>query len=452
MPNNIENLMSFTSSGDLTIASFTEIKEVLINEFKRIYGTDIDISTASADGQFVNDIGLIINNILQSTKYIFNNLNPNSASDKFLDILCSYNNIQRIGNSPSTCQLVVKNISGTDLTPETIQFVDNVGNYWTWTNPRGLERKTQITLVNNTNTVLTNVTCDTLGKITNVNSMEPIEYGKYQVITDDQSVQIHNLIMGTDRETDAELIARRTQYLGNQSVSILSGVRGTLLNLYGIEDVWIYNNYGNESLTISAAQGGDGISIPAHSIYLCIRYAEGLEDNDTVSTNIGTIIYNKLTPGVGTAQATGVTGGTSKSFYIEKYQNLGYTIYWKKCTPITPKITITFKYSNEYPVITDSTGHVPTSDLEKNIAQSAMNYLNNVKIGNAMEINSLQNAINQNNYLDSSNASIFYITSGGIGTTNASTNLAPLTYYNYVESNFNFKYDTTKNEGTLIIG
>ena len=195
MPNNIENLMSVTSNGDLTIASFTEIKEVLINEFKRIYGTDIDISTASADGQFVNDIGLIINNILQSTKYIFNNLNPNSASDKFLDILCSYNNIQRIGNSPSTCQLVVKNISGTDLTPETIQFVDNVGNYWTWINPRGLERKTQITLVNNTETVLTNVTCDTLGKITNVNSMEPIEYGKYQVIANDQSVQIHNLIM-----------------------------------------------------------------------------------------------------------------------------------------------------------------------------------------------------------------------------------------------------------------
>ena len=55
---NISNFITFTAGG-LQIASFVEIREALIARYKEVYGTDIDLSTGTADGVFVNDLALI---------------------------------------------------------------------------------------------------------------------------------------------------------------------------------------------------------------------------------------------------------------------------------------------------------------------------------------------------------------------------------------------------------
>ena len=57
----ISNFIQFTKGG-IKIASFVEVRESLINKYKEVYGSDIDLSTASADGVFVNNLALIINN------------------------------------------------------------------------------------------------------------------------------------------------------------------------------------------------------------------------------------------------------------------------------------------------------------------------------------------------------------------------------------------------------
>ena len=59
---NIDEIIKLTNAG-LKIATFTQIRAALIDRYKSIYGSDIDLSTGSADGIFVNDLALIINNI-----------------------------------------------------------------------------------------------------------------------------------------------------------------------------------------------------------------------------------------------------------------------------------------------------------------------------------------------------------------------------------------------------
>ena len=58
----IQNFIKFTSSG-VEVASFVQIRDALINKYKDVYGNDIDLSTGTADGVFINNMALMINNI-----------------------------------------------------------------------------------------------------------------------------------------------------------------------------------------------------------------------------------------------------------------------------------------------------------------------------------------------------------------------------------------------------
>ena len=75
----ISEFIKITSAG-VQIANFPQIRAALIERYKSVYGDDIDLSTASADGVFVNDLALIINNILQTIKTVYSNLDVETAS------------------------------------------------------------------------------------------------------------------------------------------------------------------------------------------------------------------------------------------------------------------------------------------------------------------------------------------------------------------------------------
>ena len=80
------------SKNGLSVASYTQVREAFQELFKSIYGNDIDLSSGSADGTYVDDISLIVNNILQNSKNFYNNLNIDTASGKFLENLCALSN------------------------------------------------------------------------------------------------------------------------------------------------------------------------------------------------------------------------------------------------------------------------------------------------------------------------------------------------------------------------
>ena len=98
------SLIQMTGAG-LNIADYPAIKRALIEKYKEIYGSDIDLANTTADGVFVETLALMIFNILQNVKFLYSNLDIRTASGKFLDSLAALSGVYRNGATKSKAQL-----------------------------------------------------------------------------------------------------------------------------------------------------------------------------------------------------------------------------------------------------------------------------------------------------------------------------------------------------------
>ena len=355
----IGDFIRLTSAG-LEIAEFVNIRDVLISRYKEIYGSDIDLNTANADGVFVNDLALIINNILQTMKNLYANLDINTASGIYLDNLCRYANITRFPATASSASLVVTNntsaektfgdLDGNGNTLNTLTFVDKSGTEWIGN---------AITLAAGASQEIT-VVCSIKGEV-----KAPAGWITQTMLVLGLGVnQAHDAILGTNVETDNELRLRRAQSSGANGTTVLESMTGALLAVSGIEDVKIYNNNTAEDKTAL-----DGTTVTNRSIYVILRQHEGLTiSNDT----IGEIIYQKSTPGIFTCKTADTTTGVSGeyTFTPSNISFFGQKVYWKKAIGIAPKIMIDFTKTQYF------------EDNELDImGEAILNYANNLLIG-----------------------------------------------------------------------
>ena len=496
------------NGGTLRVATFVEIRDALVRRYKEIYGNDIDTSTASADGQYINEIALIINNIANTFAYAYNQLDPSVATGKYLDILCSYNNVQRINQSASQAELYIFNSApaGTpDIIPEFLLFSDRSGQTWKWINGKRTDGTFLTTFPAQKATLIQEVECEYLGAIqaqgarfidSNGNPTDDIEENDwnrecpgwiYQLV-DASSLKVwqyQNAIVGNEEETDDALRSRRYQLLGNQSVSVLEGLHGSLLNISGIQDVFIINNPTGEDKPLSAPVD-DTTEVLAHSIYIALRYKDGVNMDKSM---LGKLIYNKLTPGIGTTPFGYNSSYNpedppegSESYVIQRTSQISYTVYWKKCQPYKPQIVIimTCNSNYDYPTVycqvtggnyyswtgsswvdtgssiqptkgtiltpVASSGNLPTTvgattDVEKNIVKNLQSHINEISIDSYMQATQLLNVVQQSDR-QKDGVSTFFVKSGTIGNTAATQQNHPanLRYFSYDDSDYKFAY------------
>lgn len=339
-----ENLIKITPQG-VVVASESEVLGMLIDEFKLLYGDDIDVSTATADGQYIYNLALMICNILNSFKTFYSNWNINTAQGVYLDNLASLTNVTRKQATKSTVSLILKNIGTEDIeVNDKIKLVDKAGITWT--------TETISTLKVGENTVVCE--CDEVGPvIAPANWIDTIELTNIQVI------QNNPANVGLRMESDADFRARRNQSLAINGNTVLESLVASILNLDGIDDCKIYNNDG---ITNTIAK--DGTSINAHSVYICIRKNPNIEIADKL---IGSIIFNKMTPGI-TTQITPAQKLKSWSFTNAIYQT--QTVHWKECQPESPSIKVTIKKLNNF-----------SNDSIDRIISRLTTYINGLKIG-----------------------------------------------------------------------
>jgi uncharacterized phage protein gp47/JayE len=131
MSSNYLDLISYGKQG-IIVADYAKIREVLINRFKLIYGSDIDLSSTSADGQWIEEQSLFFNNILQMVKQFYANLDPRKASGEFLDIIASYTNVMRLPATRSNVSVLIEgltpNISYTTNEPLVVEIEKTILN------------------------------------------------------------------------------------------------------------------------------------------------------------------------------------------------------------------------------------------------------------------------------------------------------------------------------------
>lgn len=388
----IEQLAKVDSNG-FQAALFPQIKDAYVKKMQEIYGYDIDVSSASADGQFVMAESLVLNNIYRTLESLSDNLSPASATGKYLDILASLSGAFRQGATYSTATVYIANNSTVPLTPSYLLLNDKNGNRWQWINPIESTNTYKVTFPpkngNNYNVTAIEVTCTELGPIAasstgQYNMSKPADRNTvFNLPAKDRGCDIFETInasslsvyqqsdatIGFAEETDASLRARRLRSFGQSGRTVLDSVASNLLNVPGVIDSWVYSNNTN---TNSAALA-DGAVVPPHSVYAVIATQP---DINVPSINIGTAIYNTITPGIATTDPGNmIKGGNINSEAFNITDHLTNTIYWKKALLTDPVLTIEFTLKN------DLVGKMLSDNQKTAITNTIKEFFNNINIG-----------------------------------------------------------------------
>ena len=355
----MSNLIVFNQNG-LEVASFVDIKKVLIQRARALYGSDIDISDASVDGQWINEQALLINNILQVLNSMYASLEPSVAKGTALDILASFSNISRKSATASVCNVDITNTSTTDkklsISKDT-KFVDKNGLTWSID-------QTRISYSLNANNaydidfkpneaVIIPLVCDDLGPTSiYANTIS----GFMEINNDFADLEVTQPDVGTKgtyNESDESLRARRSNSAANESTTVLEGIQGALISNSAIVDAKAINH------TEATADG----LIAAHTVEVIVRRRYQNADSDQATLDgldkiIADIVHNKLTPGIPTSynstNAANALVVHSNQIKYCKFAEIGIsdktyvqTIYWANCKPISSTIAVTLhKYDH----------------------------------------------------------------------------------------------------------
>lgn len=390
---NFGDLVKMTKNG-VVVATFPKILSMLKKRYREVYGSDINVDSTTADGIWLHDISLLINNILQTMQMLYANLDVNSATGVYLENICKLANVSRKSATPSRAEVTITNIGNSPIsTTKGIVCLDREGREWS--------TEKNITLDSNESVVLT-LTCNDVGEI------KAVAGSIYQVINTESNMlfsvyQGRDAIVGTNAESDADLRARKNQSNSPIGVTILESLQGALLEQTGVRDSIILNNCteqdwtehtdtsGDTPITTYDYKGYDGTTIGAHSIYVVLRTIDDMSED--LKNAIGEVIYNKMTPGIATSipgydnDGTWVnpTGGTKvevdyfPSIYGVTYEGFDVSIYWKKARPIGPTISVTLSPKSYY-----------TPDERQEIAENFMSYLNSLPLNTDLVVDELK--------------------------------------------------------------
>lgn len=277
----------------LQTATAPEILADLENAFKAIYGDDVLLDSSTPDGQWLNILaqkGVDIRGLLMQ---LYNSFNPDNAQGAVLDQRCAINNVFRKAGTFTTVSINVTtdravtlaglddNYNNPDATGYTIQ--DNEGNKFILANTTTLSVGTTSLLFR----------AETIGNVVvlpeTITTPVTIVLGVLSVINPSAASSI-----GENEESDAALRIRRRQSVSVGSFGYLNGLQAKLLQLSGVNDAKVYENY-----TDSTDEDG----IPAHCIWVVVDGGNTEEIANTIyskkcpGTNMkGSITYTIVTP------------------------------------------------------------------------------------------------------------------------------------------------------------
>lgn len=271
----------------LQVKTREELVTYFTEQYQTIYGTDINLSSNTPDGQMMNIFIQAILDQQDLAVQIYNSFDPDNAIGVVLDQRVTINGIQRQAATYTETDITVVlstsvNLYGLDgETPgslrddgnEVYTVSDNAGNRWQLkTSQIGVGAGTfsyefiaaipgaQLTIPN---TITVQVTV-VLG-VTSVNN--PSTY----------------TALGENEESDAALRLRRQKAVSLASQGYLRGLLAALENVTGVTSAFVYEN-------TSDAVDGDGV--PGHSIWVIVA-------GNGADADIAQAIYTKRNAGCG---------------------------------------------------------------------------------------------------------------------------------------------------------
>lgn len=287
------------------VPTYTDIRDELISEMKRIFGNDIYIDEDSQDYQQISIFARKIYDTNSLGVLVYNNRTANTAIGIGLDNICALVGIKRVPATFSTVQLTVTGTPSTVISNGRASDGKNV-----WDLPENVtipdsgqiivdckshEKGYHLALPNTINTIVTPV------------------YGWLSVTNTYQSNP------GIDEETDSHLRGRYSQATQLPELCSFDSMTASLQAIDGVSRVKGYENDTGEA---------DSLGLPAHSVTFVVEGG----DKDQIAYEI----YLKKTPGCylnGTTSVniSSVAGNvTVIRFYRPTYKSVYVKVSLKK--------------------------------------------------------------------------------------------------------------------------
>lgn len=460
----INDFITMDGNG-VTKADYADIVKTLLGHYRAIYGIDVDLDPRTADGRFIYDVATIIDSGLEVIKQLYTQLDPNSATGAFLDILCSLTNVHRLSATPSIASVEFVNLSDFEnsitLSGDDLILIDDSGNEWRVADDSGV---TSVTVPYATSTIVyvydgvEYVTKElaekakgngdgvitTTGKIIGGRSgLVPFQCSVDGAISTSAftfliyngkkvNIEIEMIDLGSEEESDIDLKNRRAES-SSYGYTLTEGLRGALLNVYGVKDALIYANNGdtdtNGNTTKEEYLNNIQFTMGAHSIAVLVRPFETYEPI-SFKENVATTIDNYLTPSVSTKQDNFLQDSNFTEYsFIDKGTNISYSVWFGICSPVTPTITIRIRPTNNYVKSTDNI-----------IANALVSHLNGLAIDYYVQSYELCTSV-QNADPKSNGSNTYYVSDVSIkGNISSSARPNKGCYYYYGTSeNYNVK-------------
>lgn len=291
---------SFDKNGLQTLTQ-NEIVDNLTQDFKDIYGEDINVESNSPDGQAINIFAQMLEDQYELLSQVNASFDPDQAIGTVLDQRCAINGIQRKGGTYTYVTIEVEadrsvTLDGIDrVAPEQAYTIsDNEGNLF----------------VLSATSPINSGTSQLVFRALNVGNVEVLPNTITTPVTIILGVlSVNNpgvaTTQGTNEETDAELRERRKRSVSISNQGYVDGLAAALENLSDVTKVSVYQNRGNTT---------DADGIPGHSIWVVIQ---GGTDEE-----IGQVMDNKVAGGVGMKGSQSVnvqqSDGQVATYYFDR--------------------------------------------------------------------------------------------------------------------------------------
>ncbi len=296
---------ALTTTG-LTVATRAELVAQMTAAFQSVYGSDINLSQDTPDGQMMNIWIQSVLDLQDLLVQIYNMFDPDNAIGVVLDQRVAINGIQRQAGTFTVTNITIVtsqalNLYGLDQDVQPVYTVaDNAGNEWQLittdtiggpgTYVLAFQSATPGAVLTVPNTITIPVTI-VLG-VTSINN--PTTY----------------TTLGVNEESDAALKIRRQRSVALSSQGYYNGLLAALLNINGLSFAYIEEN-------TTGTTNGDGV--PGHSIWVIVA-------GTGANADIAQAIYTKRNAGCGMY-------GTI-SFNVLQLDGSLFTVYWDVVTPV----------------------------------------------------------------------------------------------------------------------
>lgn len=269
---------NYIDADGLTLESLNDLVARLEEQFRAIYGADINLDANSPDAQILNIFAQAVEDVKEVAKDVYNSFSPSVATGRALDSRVAINGITRQGATPT-----ITPVSITVDQNVTLQGLDTLnGNPFTVQDDteNNFQLQEEIALTPGNHSLLFQAEEDGQVEVTlnTIQTIVTLQAGVASCDNPDSPITI-----GVDEETDQQLRLRQQRSVALPSQGYRDGLDGALLAVDDVIDAKVYENDTNAT---------DVNGIPAHSIW-CI--VDGGADQD-----IGDQIRLKKTAGCGT--------------------------------------------------------------------------------------------------------------------------------------------------------